>query len=124
MMKGESSDPYYDIFEDFDLIAASLLSQYGVHVYSKEFKEMTWYEFCSLVSGLGPDTPLGRIVNIRAETDRDNIKNFSKDQRRIWREWRDREASNRSEQDMAVFLEEIKKVFIGMAGENVERKED
>lgn len=80
---------------------------------------MTWDEFCSLVSGLGPDTPLGRMVTIRAEEDKENIQNFSKDQRRIWNEWRNRTAKQKTEKDTALMIEELKNMFIGMAGENV-----
>lgn len=72
-----------------------------------------------MVSGLGPDTPLGRMVAIRAEEDKENIQNFSKDQRRIWNEWRNRTAKQKTEKDTALMIEELKNMFIGMAGENV-----
>lgn len=49
--------------------------------------DMSWNEFCSLLSGIMPDTPLGRIVAIRAESDPKVIKEFSKDQRAIRNEW-------------------------------------
>ena len=38
---------------------------------------MTWTEFCSLLSGLGPDTPLARTVQIRLEEDKEILKNFA-----------------------------------------------
>ena len=41
-----------------------------------------------MVSGLMDDTPLGRIVMIRSETDKERIKNFSLEQRRIQSEWK------------------------------------
>lgn len=116
-MTGGRSDPYYDLLEDFDLITSSLLSQYGIRVYSLDFKEMTWDEFCSLVSGLGPDTPLGRIVAIRAEDDQENIKHFTPDQRRIWRQWRQKQAGRKSEQETMQFLETMQKIFTRMAEE-------
>ncbi|SEU32760.1 hypothetical protein SAMN03159358_0152 [Paenibacillus sp. NFR01] len=56
---------------------------------------MPWEEFCTLVSGLMPDTPLGSIVAIRAEPDRKVIKNFSRDQRRIYNAWRNRQAQEK-----------------------------
>ena len=83
-----SSESYYDLFEDWDLIVSSVLEQYGIRIYSAEFKGMKWLEFSALISGIGPDTALGRVVAIRAETDKEVIKHFSDDQRRIWREWR------------------------------------
>lgn len=48
---------------------------------------MPWTEFCNLVSGLMPDTPLGQIVSIRAEKDSNTIRSFSPDQKRIYNEW-------------------------------------
>lgn len=40
-----------------------------------------------MVSGLMDDTPLGRIVQIRAEKDRKIIAKFSPEQKRIRSEW-------------------------------------
>lgn len=77
---------------------------------------MKWDEFCALLSGLGPDTPLGRIVQIRAEEDEDMLKHFSKDQHRIRNEWRSRQAKNVSPKKLDDFLEQMKQAFISMAG--------
>ena len=48
---------------------------------------MEWDEFVSLLSGLGPDTPLGRIVQIRSESDPKRIEEFTPDMRRIQADW-------------------------------------
>ena len=48
---------------------------------------MSWGEFCSLLSGLMTNTPLGQIVAIRAEKDPKKIKNFTKEQRKIRNDW-------------------------------------
>lgn len=74
------------------MIISSFLSQYGLRIRTKEFESVTWDEFRSLLGGLSPETPLGRIVAIRSETDQKVIKNFSKDQKRIYNEWRQRKA--------------------------------
>lgn len=37
---------------------------------------MGWGEFCSLLSGIDADTPLGRVVLIRAETDQEKSGSF------------------------------------------------
>ncbi len=58
---------------------------------------MSWDEFRSLLAGLSPETPLGRVVAIRAESDRETIKHFTPDQKRIHDAWRDRKAKNMSE---------------------------
>lgn len=78
-------ESYYDLEEDYDLIEASFAKQYGIRL-SRE-NDMSWAEFCSLLSGLMPDTPLGQIVSIRSETDSKIIKNFSKEQRKIRSDW-------------------------------------
>lgn len=51
---------------------------------------MTWNEFCSYLNGIMEDTPLGRIVSTRSETDREKIKSFTKEQKRIHTEWQTR----------------------------------
>ena len=48
---------------------------------------MSWSEFCSLLSGIMPETPLGRVVSIRAEKDPKIIKNFTKEQKKIRNDW-------------------------------------
>lgn len=54
---------------------------------------MPFSEFITMVSGLMPETPLGKVVAIRAETDQKAIKAFSRDQKRIYNEWRTRSAT-------------------------------
>lgn len=51
---------------------------------------MSWNEFCTLLSGIMPKTPLGQIVSIRAEEDKDILKNFTEEQHKIRNEWRNR----------------------------------
>lgn len=48
---------------------------------------MSWNEFCSLLTGIMYDTPLGRVVSIRAEKDQKVIKAFSEEEKRIRNEW-------------------------------------
>ena len=111
----ESSDPYYDLIGDFDLIVSSFQTQYGIRL-SKELKEMKWDEFKDLLAGLGPESPLGRIVSIRSEEDEDVLKHFSKEHHRIRNEWRKKRAQNVSEKELAAVLENLKNAFITMAG--------
>lgn len=66
---------------------------------------MSWDEFRALLCGISPDTPLGRIVSIRAEEDKDVLKNFSKEQNRIRDEWRQRKAEH---MDMATYEQAMK----------------
>lgn len=76
---------------------------------------MKWDEFKALVSGLSTDTPLGKIASIRAENDKETLKHFSKEQKRIRDEWRNRSAQ---EMDQATFEQEMQnfeKMFEAMA---------
>ncbi len=110
-----SSDPYYDLEEDFGLIVSSFQSQYGIRL-SRDLKDMKWSEFRDLLIGISPDTALGRIVAIRAENDKDVLKHFSKEQLRIRNEWRTRNAKRVEPGNMEDILEQLKQGFISMAG--------
>lgn len=67
------------------MIVASFAKQYGIRLVTVE--DMPWQEFCSLLSGIMPDTPLGSVVSIRAEKNPKVIKNFTKEQREIRNKW-------------------------------------
>lgn len=77
---------------------------------------MKWDEFRDLLTGLGPDTALGRVVAIRAEDDKGVLKHFTKDQMRIRNEWRARTAKKKPKEDLDQILEALKNTFISMAG--------
>lgn len=81
----DSGESYYDLFEDWELIESSFLKQYGIRL--RADGDMSWSEFCSLLSGIMPDTPLGQIVSIRSEKDSKRIKEFTKEQKRIRNDW-------------------------------------
>ncbi len=53
---------------------------------------MSWGEFSTLLAGIMPETPLGQIVSIRSEDDKEMLKSFTPDQHRIRNEWRSRRA--------------------------------
>jgi hypothetical protein len=67
------------------LIESSFLKQYGIRIRNED--DMSWSEFCSLLSGIMHDTPLGSIVSIRSEKDPKIIKDFTKEQRKIRNDW-------------------------------------
>lgn len=62
---------------------------------------MSWQEFCTLLSGLLPDTPLGKIVSIRAEKDPKILKNFTKEQKKIRNDWQRRKMQKLREDPVA-----------------------
>ena len=74
-------DPFYNLFDDYDLIEASFAQQYGVRL--RKENDMSWDEFCSLLSGLNSDTPLGGIISIRSEKDPKKLKDFTPEQKKI-----------------------------------------
>lgn len=77
---------------------------------------MKWAEFNALLIGIGPDTPLGRIVSVRAEEDKDVLKYFTAEQNRIRNEWRTRHRKvNASNTDREEILDQLKNAFIKMA---------
>ena len=69
---------------------------------------MTWSEFATLLSGLMPDTPLGQIISIRAEKDKEIIKRFTKDQKR-------RQSKNVDKESYEDAMNAFKNMFISMA---------
>ncbi len=97
---------WYDLFEDFDLIEASFAMQYNIRLRNDD---MTWSEFSALLKGIMPKTPLGQIVSIRSEENKEVLKNFTKEQHKIRNDWRNR---NNPIKDMSneEKEEEIKKV--------------
>ena len=78
---------------------------------------MKWDEFRDLLVGIGPETPLGRIVSIRSETNKDILKQFSREQHRIRNEWRRRRAKQVLPGNMEEALNSFKRAFISMAKE-------
>lgn len=115
MIPRGSSDPYYDLIEDYNLIVSSFQSQYGIRL-SKEINTMPWDEFRDLLVGIAPDTALGRIVAIRAEEDEEMLKHFSKEQHRIRNAWRSRKAKQVTGEDMDAMLNHMKDLFLSMSG--------
>lgn len=85
-VKPSDSKSWYDIFEDWALIESSFAQQYGIRLRRED--EMTWDEFATLLAGLNGETPLGHIVSIRAESDKEKLKKFTPEEKRIRNEWR------------------------------------
>ena len=76
---------------------------------------MSWYEFSYLLEGLSGDTPLGRIIAIRAENDPEVLKGFSAHERRIRSEYRKRIALQKPEKEVETAIEGFRQAFIKMA---------
>lgn len=108
-------EDWYDLYEDWGLIEASFTAQYGIRLRQEE--DMSWSEFCTLLAGIMPETPLGQVVSIRCESDKEVLKSFTKEQHRIRNEWRRRRtkavASDKDEvkKQLKMFQEAMKKAF-------------
>ena len=94
---------------------ASFQSMYGIRL-SKELSGMKWREFAAMLAGLDHETPLGRIVSVRAENDPASLKLFTPEMRRVRARWQQRKAKKMPQKDLDAFLDEMKKAFISLAG--------
>ena len=114
-----TQESWYDLRYDWNLIEASLAKQYGLRI--RQTKDMPWTEFCTLVSGLMPDTPLGTVVAIRAEKDPKVIKTFTADQKRIYSDWRRQQANKQLEnpENVEKNMENLEKLFSAMFSKGV-----
>ena len=81
---------------------------------------MSWQEFSYYLSGLGSDTPLGKIVSIRAETDPDTLKDFTPEQKKIRSEYLQKKAKTMDKKTVDDAIEQFKQAFIGLAQKHEE----
>lgn len=60
-----------------------------------------------------PKTPLGQIVSIRAEEDKDILKNFTKEQNDIRNEWRSKHSGieDMTEEEKAAKVREVQNIL-------------
>ena len=104
----------YDFEEDFGLIEASFLSQYGIRLRGNP--DMQWTEFSNLLAGLLVETPLGQIISLRLETNREAVKGFNSAQKKINREWQlklanENKGNAKANDKLNDFTEALKKAF-------------
>ncbi len=104
------------MYEDWGLIEASFTAQYGIRLRNEN--DMSWSEFSTLLSGIMPETPLGKVVSIRSENDKDVLKNFTKEQHKLRNEWRNRNIKqlismdkNEAKRQVKIFQNMCKKAF-------------
>lgn len=112
-----NSEAWYDFEDDWELIASSLKTQYGYSI-RKEINNMDWAELCSDISGLMGDTPLGNIVQIRSEDDKEVLKNFTQEQKNIRWKYRMKMAQNIDKEKYKKVIASFQKAFKEMAGDN------
>lgn len=108
-----NNEMWYDLFDDWDLIASSLKTQYKYSI-RQEIDKLSWGELCSDIAGLNGDTPLGNVIRIRSEKDPEVIKKFSQAERKIYNKWNNRQITAMSEQDYEQAMKNIEKVFLAI----------
>lgn len=110
---GQRNEVWFDLYEDWGLIEASFATQYNIRLRNEP--EMSWGEFTTLLSGIMPKTPLGQVISIRSENDKDMLKYFNQEQHRIRNKWRNRNVliidKKHAEQQIKMFQEACKKAF-------------
>lgn len=112
----QNRENWYDMEDDWELIASSLKTQYGYSI-RKEINNMSWAELSSDISGLMADTPLGNIVQIRSEDDKEKLKYFTQDQKNIRWKYRMKIAQNIDKEEYKKVIAEFQQLFKGMAGD-------
>lgn len=77
---------------------------------------MKWTEFRAYITGLGSDSPLGKIISIRAEDDPMVLKKFNDSQKKIRSAWRSRKARQMPQKEIDLFLADMQRAFRELAG--------
>ena len=83
---------------------------------------MSWREFSYLINGLSGDTPLGRVVSIRAEKDPEVLKEFTQDEKKIRNEYLARKAKKMPQAEADKGIEQLRQIFVQMGRKNEEAK--
>ena len=110
-------DAAYD--QDFDkvLIEQSIAKQYGI--LPSQQGNLSYSEWSKLVSGLMDDTPLGRVVAVRTETDQKVIAQYSPWQRQIradWNAFKAQKMSQQSTEDMEQQMKQLERMLASAFG--------
>lgn len=111
-------ESWYDLDYDRELIIQSIAKQYNI--LPSEQENLHYSDWYRLVAGLMHDTPLGQVVRIRSEDNKDIIKNFDRYEKQIRSEW----TAFRSQKTKETFTEQDKletaryfeRLFKGMFG--------
>ena len=92
---------WYDFYDDWDLIESSIAQQYGIRL-RNEINTISWSEVRMLISGLLPDTPLGKVIQIRSENNKETLKHYTHEMHKIRNDWRNRMAKDKLKDEDAL----------------------
>ena len=71
------------------------------------------------MEGLDGESPLGRIVGIRAENNPERLKEFTPEEKRIRNEYRQKIAKKKSGKEVVNAIDMFKRAFVALADEKV-----
>ena len=77
---------------------------------------MSWAEFATYLNGLTSESPLGRVVAIRAEDDAEKIKQFTPAQKALRNEWRRRQVQKKTPEQIKAMYQELQSAVVGAIG--------
>lgn len=118
----QKNKSYYDLYDDYGLIEASFAQQYGIRLRNEN--NMTWDEFTTLLSGINGETPLGAVVAIRSEKDPKKIKNFTPEQKKIYRDWQRKQAENMTREEFDEAMKAFSNMFKGISMAQKKQKKE
>lgn len=115
--RNNTQDAAYDQDYDKVLIEQSIATQYGI--LPSQQGDLPYSEWSKLVSGLMDDTPLGRVVAVRTETDRKVISQFSPWQRQIradWNAFKAQRMKQQSPEDLEQQMKQLERILASAFG--------
>ena len=92
---------------------SSFAQQYKIRLYY-EYESISCEEFRQLLSGLNGDTPLGYVVQIRAEKNPKKIREMSNQDKKIRSDWAKFKSNQKEKNIIELKTEDISKVFSKM----------
>ena len=105
------------MIDDLDDIIASFAKEYGIDLETND--ELTWCQFSRRLSRLGPNTALGRLVQIRTEKDGEVIKHWPPSLKRENANWQHKQrklqANSKTMEESNDFIAQMAKGFRDMA---------
>lgn len=79
------------------------------------FADMEYREFLILLSGIMPETPLGKIIQIRSEADSDVLKHYTPEQKQIRDNWLEKQRiikmKSMTEEERQEDIRKIQEIF-------------
>ncbi|MNF08612.1 hypothetical protein D3C80_2090740 [compost metagenome] len=63
-----------------------------------------------------PETPLGQIVSIRSEENKDMLQNYTQEQHKIRNEWREKQLEDMTVEETEEQMQELQELFAKMFG--------